>query len=170
MLKWRDEITIVHQFALELRPTVLDDLGLVPALHAHMKKFMADTGIRASLQVFAGIEKSPAPVRTMLYRVAQEALTNVARHARASQVGVNIEKIKGGVRMEITDNGKGFIVSRTTGAKPSTRLGLIGMKERVEMIGGTFHVESAPGQPTTIRIEIKSPAKKSARTPPLPPS
>ena len=163
-------VEIVHKFALELRPTVLDHLGLVPALHAHLIKFMADTGIRASLQAFAGIEKSPGPVRIMLYRVAQEALTNVARHAGANKVAVSIEKIKGGIRMEITDNGKGFTVGGPPNAKPVTRLGLIGMKERVEMIGGTFHVESAPGKSTTVRIQIKNPPIKRPKLPTVPSS
>ena len=154
-------VETVHRFARELRPTVLDDLGLIPALHSHLKGFMEDTGIRVSLKAFGGIEKSPAPVLTAIYRVAQEALVNVARHAKASQVEVSIQNLEGVIRLEITDNGEGFDVSTLSHPKNNTRLGLLGMKERVEMVGGIFTVESAPGSPTTIRVEI-APATASA--------
>jgi PAS domain S-box-containing protein len=161
-------VELVHRFARELRPTVLDDLGLIPALHAHLKSFMEDTGIRVSLKAFAGIEKSPAAVRTVLYRVAQEALVNVARHANASQVEVSIQNLKGTICLEITDNGEGFEFAATSGAKSSTRLGLLGMKERVEMVGGTFTVVSAPGHPTTIRVEIAPAGSGAAKRPAKP--
>jgi len=160
-------VDIVHRFAIELRPTVLDDLGLIPALHAHLKGFMANTGIRASLKAFAGIEKSPITVRTALFRIAQESLTNVARHAGASQVTVSIENLKGLIRMKITDDGQGFDVDDTTSASANNRLGMLGMRERIEMIGGSFCVESAPGRSTTIRVEIKAaapaPRKRAAK-------
>ena len=101
--------------------------------------------------------------RTVLYRVAQEALTNVARHAKASRVEVSIQKLRGVARMEIKDDGKSFQVERTLHAKGSKRLGLLGMRERVEMVGGTFCVESAPGQGTTVRVEIPfAPVRKDA--------
>jgi len=78
-------VNIVHQFARELRPTVLDDLGLIPALHTFMKGFGEQTGIRVHLSAFAGIKEVNNDTRTVLFRVAQEALTNVARHAQARQ-------------------------------------------------------------------------------------
>jgi signal transduction histidine kinase len=149
-----DALDIVHRFARELRPTMLDDLGLIPALQSFMKSFMEDTGIRASLKVFAGIEKSSGPLCTTLYRVAQESLTNVARHAKASQVELSICCLDDIICMEIKDDGHGFAVEKMLGAKKKRRLGLLGMRERVEMIGGRFQVESAPGQATTIRVEI----------------
>ena len=147
-------VETVHRFARELRPTVLDDLGLIPALHDHLKEYMERTGIRASLKAFADIEKSPGPLRTAIYRVAQEALANVARHANASHVEVNLQNLDGIIRLEISDNGTGFEIATATGGKSSARLGLLGMKERVEMIGGSFTVESAPGHPTTIRADF----------------
>jgi PAS domain S-box-containing protein len=149
-----EAVKIVHDFARELRPTMLDDLGLIPALQMHMKQFMADTGIRVSLKAFAGIDQSATMVRTALYRVVQEALTNVARHARASHVEVTIEPLEEIIRMTIKDDGQGFHVSGKTGSRKKTRLGMIGMRERVEMIGGTFRVDSAPGCPTTVQVEI----------------
>ncbi|NQX01625.1 PAS domain S-box protein [bacterium] len=147
-------VGIVHQFARELRPTVLDDLGLIPAVRAYMKNFMEDTGVRASLKVFADIEKSGGTILTALYRVIQEALTNVARHSGASAVEVTIECVDEIIRMEIKDNGRGFKVAGALAAKNRRRLGLLGMRERIDMVGGTFHIESAPDQPTSVRVEI----------------
>jgi len=147
-------VDIVHRFARELRPTLLDDLGLIPALEAFLKGFMTDTGIRASLTVFSGIEDADGVTRTMLYRVAHEALTNVARHANASHVEVRIESLNGAICMEIADNGCGFEVNGNSCVGKPNRLGLLGMRERVEMLGGTFGVESSPGQATTVRVVI----------------
>jgi len=147
-------VDIVHRFACELRPTVLDDLGLIPALKTFMQSFFADTGIRVSLKASAEIEQSSPAIRTALYRVAQEALTNVARHAKANQAKVSIRCLDGAIHMEITDNGQGFEVDRPASTKTSTRLGILGMRERIEMVGGTFRMESVPGESTTIRIVV----------------
>jgi len=147
-------VDIVHQFARELRPAVLDDLGLIPALHSFMKNFTAQTGLRTHLMAFAGVEQFDTVRRTVLFRVAQEALTNVARHARASRVEVSITKLPDCICMKIKDDGKSFQVQRLMQAKGSKRLGLLGMRERLEMIGGRLLVESSPGQGTTITAQI----------------
>jgi len=93
-------------------------------------------------------------VLTVLYRIAQEALTNVARHSKASHVEVTIEVLEKAIRMTIKDDGQGFQVTGKAGSRKKNRLGLIGMRERAEMIGGSFHVNSAPGGPTMVRVEI----------------
>ncbi len=147
-------VDIVHQFARELRPAVLDDLGLIPALHSFMKNFTARTGVHAHLTAFAGVEQLDTARRTVLFRVAQEALTNVARHAQASRVEVSIQKLPDGVCMKIKDDGKSFQVERVLRGKGSKRLGLLGMRERLEMVGGRFEVESAPGKGTTVTAQI----------------
>ena len=147
-------VDIVHRFARELRPSVLDDLGLIPALESHLQSFMQETGIRVKLTAFSGIEKSDNTMLTVLYRIAQEALANVACHAQASHADVSIVDHAGTIRMEIKDDGVGFEVDGKSCAKKTIRLGLLGMKERIEMIGGCFCIESAPGKGTTIRIEI----------------
>jgi len=147
-------VDIVHRFARELRPAVLDDLGLIPALHSFLKSFAEETGVRVSLKAFAGLEKLSNAKRTVLYRVAQEALTNVARHAQASRAEVCIQKLPDAVLMLIKDDGKSFEVDRIWQARKSQRLGLLGMRERVEMVGGAFGVESAPGQGTTVHAQI----------------
>ena len=147
-------VDIVHRFARELRPAVLDDLGLIPALHTFMKDFTARTGVHTHLTAFAGVEQLDTARRTVLYRVAQEALTNVSRHARASRVEVTLQKLPDGIGMKISDDGKSFSVERTLHANRGKRLGLLGMKERLEMVGGKFGVESAPGKGTTIEAQI----------------
>ncbi len=147
-------VDIVHRFARELRPTVLDDLGLIPALHSFVKTFSKRTRIHVRLTIFAGVEKLDNARRTTLYRVAQEALTNVARHAQASVVDVSIDKLPNRICMKIKDDGKSFRVDHVLQARKNKRLGLLGMRERVEMVGGRFAVESAPGKGTTICVQI----------------
>jgi signal transduction histidine kinase len=149
-------VEIVHQFARELRPAVLDDLGLIPALHSFMKHFAARTGIRAHLKAFAGVEQLDTAKRTVLFRVAQESLTNVARHAQASRVDVSIMERPDGICMVIKDDGKSFQVERLAIAKGRKHLGLLGMRERLEMVGGQFGIESAPGKGTTVTAQIQT--------------
>jgi PAS domain S-box-containing protein len=144
----------VHQFSRQLRPALLDDLGLIPALHGFMKSFTKRTGVRASLTVVAAVERLDTARRTVLYRVAQEALTNVARHAQASHVEVTIRKLPDGICMKIKDDGKSFRVDRVSRGKGGTHIGLLGMRERLEMVGGDFDVQSAPGSGTTITAKI----------------
>ena len=147
-------VGIVHEFARELRPAALDDLGLIPALHSFVKLFSKRTRIHVHLKVFAGVEQLPGNQRTILYRVAQEALTNVSRHAHASRVEVSIQKVAEGICLKIADNGKSFEVERVLNARGAKRLGLLGMRERVEMVGGRFTVESVLGSGTTIKALI----------------
>jgi len=147
-------VDIVHRFARELRPAVLDDLGVIPALHSFMKNFTTRTGVRTRLTAFAALEQLDTARRTVLFRVAQEALTNVARHAQASQVEVSIQKFHSAARMEIKDDGRSFQVERILHTRGNKRLGLLGMRERVEMVGGSFSVESTPGKGTTVRVDI----------------
>jgi signal transduction histidine kinase len=154
-------VAIVHRFARELRPAVLDDLGLIPALHSFLKSFTARTGVRTRLTAFAGVEHLNATRRTVLFRVAQEALTNVARHARANWVELLIQKLPGRVRMRIKDDGKSFNVKRALRANGGKHLGLLGMRERLEMVGGTFGLESTPGQGTIVEAQI--PLRKAHR-------
>ena len=147
-------VDLVHRFARELRPAVLDDLGLIPALHSFMKSFTERTGVRTHLNAFAEVELLNISRRTALFRVAQEALTNVGRHAEASRVEVSIHKQPDGVCMKIADDGKSFQVQRVLLARGSKRLGLLGMRERLAMVGGRFGVESAPGKGTTVEAFV----------------
>lgn len=147
-------VDIVHRFARELRPTVLDDLGLIPALQSFIKDFAKRTNIRIKFTAFDGVELLSDTQRIVLYRVAQSALANVHKHANASEAKVSIRKLQASIRMEIHDNGKSFDMERVLFAKRHKRLGLLGSRERVEMVGGIFNVDSAPGKGTTISAEI----------------
>jgi len=147
-------VDVVHRFARELRPAVLDDLGLLAALHSLVNTYSKQTGIRVHLTVFAGVKHLENSIATVLFRVAQEALTNVSRHAHANQVNMSIRQDGQIVRMIIKDDGRSFDVHKVFHTRRSKRLGLLGMRERVEMVGGTFSVTSAPGHGTSVCVEI----------------
>jgi signal transduction histidine kinase len=155
-------VEIVHQFARELRPAALDDLGLIPALHSFMKHFTERTGVRTHLKAYAAVEQVDTAKRTVLFRVAQESLTNVARHAQATRADVTIEKQKDGICMTIKDNGKSFRVEHLSLAKGRKHLGLLGMRERLEMVGGKFGIESAPGKGTVITAQLPADLRREA--------
>lgn len=155
----------VHRIAVELRPTALDDLGLVPALRSHVQRWSAGNGIAAEFDCFghsasdSGTYRLPDTVETTVYRVVQEALTNVARHAgqgpdRATRVGVTLQRFAGHLQAIVEDNGPGFNVEA---AKNLGRLGLAGMQERAISCNGTLQIESAPGQGTGIFLRIPIP-------------
>ena len=150
-------VTAVHSFARELRPAVLDDLGLIPALHAYCKTTAAQKKFRIRLTATKVVEALGSAERTVLFRVAQEALTNVARHANATLVKVSLRAVPGAIRLEIRDNGSSFHVRKALLTRNNKRLGLIGMRERVEMVGGTFTLLSYPGKGTTVRADLPPP-------------
>jgi signal transduction histidine kinase len=147
-------VNIVHRFARDLRPAVLDDLGLIPALQAYLKGFTERTGLRVHFSIFAGIEKLSNEKRTVLYRVAQAALVNVAEHARASTVSLVVREMPDAVTMQIKDNGQAFDAKEAMDSRLTKRLGLIGMRERVEMVGGEFSVDSVAGRGTTVTAAL----------------
>ncbi len=154
-------VDIVHRFARELRPAVLDDLGLVAAMRGHLKAYTKETGIRVNLATRGELSEMSSAKRTALYRVAQEALVNVARHSSARLVNVTIRKVPNAVLMRIEDKSMGFDVKEMWRGRKSQHLGMLGMKERVEMVGGRFMVESLPGKGTSIQARI--PLGKGAR-------
>lgn len=139
-----------------LRPALLDEMGLAAALQHLCTDFAQAHGIRVELHVgqLTGLRVAP-PVETALYRIVQEALTNIAKHAHATTAGVLIQLAASSIRLVVEDNGCGFdpeAVRRTAAQNGS--LGLYGMQERVKLFGGVFTVESAQGQGTTIHVEI----------------
>jgi PAS domain S-box-containing protein len=148
-------VEIVHRFARELRPTSLDDLGLIPSLHSFMKDFTKQTGIRVHFTTFAEVEQLSSAGRTALYRIVHSALTNTAQHAQASRIEVRIEK-RGShsISLEIIDNGISFDVEKVADRKGNKGLGLVGMYERIEMVGGKLTIESRAGEGTSIRAQI----------------
>jgi signal transduction histidine kinase len=149
-----DSVNTLHRFSRELRPPTLDDLGLIPALRSYLKDYQQRTGLRIRFLASAGVERLNNAQSTVLYRVAQAALANIARHAKASRVEVRIHKRLSALRLEIKDDGIGFSLDGGFPAKPRQRLGLLGMQERLEMVGGTLNLQSAPGRGTALRAEI----------------
>jgi signal transduction histidine kinase len=146
----------LHEIAVALRPTALDDAGLVDALRAYVEGWSRRTGVAVEL-FSTGIERKglPPEVEATLYRVAQEALTNVFRHADATQVSVVLEGDGSRVVAAIEDNGRGFDSSAVMDvAQQPGRLGLLGMQERVALVEGTLTIESKPGGGTTIIARI----------------
>jgi signal transduction histidine kinase len=144
----------VHRFARELRPAMLDELGLLPALRSHVMGFAERTGLRVRFRAATAAEGLDSERKTVVFRVAQESLTNVAKHAQASRVDVSIRKLKDGIQMEIKDNGRSF-QEEAQGCSPrKKRLGLLGMRERVRLVNGRFSIEARPGKGTRVRIEI----------------
>jgi len=144
----------VHHFARELRPAMLDELGLLPALRSHVKSFAERTGLRVRLQADPVAEKLNAEQKTAVFRITQESLTNVAKHARASRVNVFLRRTGDGICLEIADNGKSFRADPATAAKQKQRLGLLGMQERVRLVNGRFGIQPEPGRGTTVRVTI----------------
>lgn len=147
---------VVHHLASSLRPTALDDLGLDTALSNHVEEWSERTGIRADLHCNGLIQQRLSPqVETTVYRIVQEALTNVLKHAKAQNVSVIVEHRGNRVRAIVEDDGSGFDVEAMI-QKPLSerRLGLMGMKERASLVGGRLDIESAPGAGTTVILYI----------------
>lgn len=144
----------VHRFAMGLRPTQLDDLGLVYALQGYIREFMQRTKIPVLFKVPTGFKPLGDTRSVALYRVVQSALTNVAQHANAMEVKLEIRQTQRSVCMEISDDGQSFDVKKAMNEKRVKRLGLIGMRERVEMIGGKFDIASSVAKGTTICVTL----------------
>jgi signal transduction histidine kinase len=140
----------VRRLAVELRPKVLDDFGLVPALRRLGAGFGEQTGLRVEVESFLGDERLPSDVETALYRIVQESLTNVVKHARASSVSVLVTRKNDSVIAVIEDDGRGFDAH----ARHDQGLGLVGMEERVALLNGRLHVESSEGAGTTVVAEV----------------
>jgi signal transduction histidine kinase len=143
----------LRQLMSELRPPVLDERGLAAAIRDYCEAFQRDTGIAVDLNA-QPISRLDASCETVLYRIVQEALTNVRRHSRASQVTVRIGETSDGVGVEVGDNGVGFEVTDGTVLAREGHFGILGMQQRAELSGGTWGIESAPGKGTTIRVRL----------------
>jgi two-component system sensor histidine kinase UhpB len=144
-------ITTVQRIAADLRPRLLDDLGLAAALEWQVNSFMSRTGIHCQViaepdQLQIGCDQT-----TALFRICQEALTNVARHAQATCVTVRLSETRGQVLLEIEDDGQGIPSEKVT---DRMSLGLLGMRERAELLGGEMHISGSPGKGTVIMVRL----------------
>ncbi len=140
----------VRRLAVQLRPKALDDFGLVAAVERLVQTFSEATAIRVELEAQLGTERLPAEVETTLYRIVQEALTNIVKHAEASSVSILLVRRSATAAVVIEDDGQGFDPAELQ----ERRLGIIGMRERVELHEGRLTVESAPGSGTTLVAEV----------------
>lgn len=156
-----ETVKSVRRISAELRPGILDDLGLTAALEWQTQEFEKRTGITCRFKSFIKEPVFDKDISTGIFRVYQETLTNVARHADATEVETILERINGEIILEIKDNGRGFEVEEI---KKKSTLGLIGMRERANMFGGELQLDSKPGRGTavTLRIPIFIPEKTEA--------
>jgi signal transduction histidine kinase len=151
----------VRDLSFRLRPAMLDDMGLTEALRWYVDREARRTGIRATVTVDPAVGRLPATIETAVFRVVQEAMTNVGRHARASSVAVELRADGDVVHLVVADDGVGFDADA---ARDRLRLGLLGMRERVALVGGTLEIESVPGHGTELRARIPA-AAASERAP-----
>jgi signal transduction histidine kinase len=157
-------ITELRHIMSDLRPALLDDLGLAPALRSYVQQYALrhpeiSVALSADRRLKPSAHRLPPQYETALFRVAQEALTNIARHAHATHVTVTFEQRPEVVRLEISDNGVGFSpdAARAGSYAPGSGLGLVGMRERVTLVGGRWSVQSAPGEGTRVVVELPLP-------------
>jgi PAS domain S-box-containing protein len=144
-------IRTVRRIATDMRPGILDELGVAAALEWLVKDFQKRTGISGKV-VLQGVDRmSDTVLSTAIFRIVQEALTNVMRHAAASQVNVSLEKLNNALILEVRDNGIGIMEGRIFDSKS---LGLIGMRERVLLLGGEVEISGKPGEGTLVRVTI----------------
>jgi two-component system, NarL family, sensor histidine kinase UhpB len=155
----------------DLRPVMLDDLGLVPTLRWHIKTHLAGTGLAIAADFEDAAMRAPRNIETTLYRVAQEALANVIRHAHATRVSIRLETKPEYAVLAISDNGKGFDPEHTIGGDKSNGggLGLHTIRERIKLANGTLNIESGKGMGTQINVVIpiapQNPSEDQERRP-----
>jgi len=149
----------VHRMILDLRPSVLDDLGLQSAIRWYAERTLASRGLSVRCEFEAEDRRFPAAFETALFRVCQEAMSNIARHAQAESVLIQLSEADGVIRIEIEDDGRGFDPGNVSHAE-RRHFGLMGIEERVEILGGKVRIDSAPGQGTRIHVEV--PLRKEA--------
>jgi signal transduction histidine kinase len=143
----------VQTLAFDLRPSTLDELGLVGALRLLVARHGERAGMSVSFTAVPTDARAPVEIETACFRIAQEALTNVARHARASHVEINLTAQDAVLELTVRDDGVGFNVDQ-----PRSGLGLLGMSERAELADGRVDIESSPGAGTTLRASFPLPA------------
>ena len=146
-----EAIHTVRRIATDLRPGVLDDLGLVAAIEWAVEEFQARTGIESCVSLPEADVALEAESATALFRILQEALTNVARHARASRVTVRLAREEGSLSLEVHDNGGGIREDHLSGGRS---LGVLGMRERAILLGGEFSIGGTPENGTTVKVRI----------------
>jgi signal transduction histidine kinase len=144
-------VTAVRKISHQLRPAMLDQLGLIPAMEWYAADFEKKTAIKTAFITELPPNDYPEKLRIGLFRILQESLTNVARHAKATRVDISLSLHDDDLVMLIEDNGKGFKTETVDGRKT---LGILGMKERAIVMGGTYNIHSQPGKGTIIEVIV----------------
>jgi two-component system, NarL family, sensor histidine kinase DegS len=144
----------VRRFSHELRPGVLDQLGLIAALELLADELNERNQVQVTFNATGSQRRLTNEEEQALFRIAQEALSNVRKHAQATHAAIDIQFSRKKIRLTITDNGKGFPLSEVDDAAAKGRLGLIGIKERAHLIGGTLTLKSAPNKGTKIAVAL----------------
>ena len=142
----------VEELSLDLRPAALDDMGLLPTLLDHFERYTARTGVRVVCKHSGLQRRFPPQIEIAAYRIVQEALTNVARHARVAEAIVRLWANADSLSVQIEDSGAGF--DPTAPLPGGFTTGLSGMRERARLLGGDLTLESAPGQGTHLTAEF----------------
>ena len=152
MSQYIDEsIKTIRRIASDLRPPVLDDFGLIAALEWHLNNFELHTAIHCRLVANTDYLELDRNIATDLFRITQESLTNVMRHAHATEVEIHLTREPDALELKIQDNGKGITPSELSASKS---LGIFGLRERAQLLGGTLDVRGAPGAGTTVTVRI----------------
>jgi signal transduction histidine kinase len=154
----------IHRVAADLRPSALDDLGLLRALQGLAANCAEVSGLMIDVQAVASDSRLSSEVETVIYRSVQEALTNVIKHADAHAVSVLLERSNDQLRVIIDDDGTGFDVDDQVHGTGAPHLGLSGMRERLTLVGGSMAIESVPGSGTTLFIQIPAISSQPALT------
>jgi PAS domain S-box-containing protein len=145
----------IRRFSQDLRPSIIDDLGLLPAVQWLVKQKSEDSGIDIALKISGKEQRLLPEMELILFRIVQESLNNIGKHAQSSQAEVNLEFTDSLVNITVSDNGKGFQVPQTMGdLSHSGKLGLVGMQERVSLLGGSLDIKSEAGQGTTVNVSV----------------
>ncbi len=153
-----ETMDVVRKLSLDLRPAALDELGLSAALEWHIERYQHQTGLQVTFRESLFPRQLLDPLATAVYRVVQEALTNIARHALATSVGVEVTCGEGKLSVQVTDDGCGFDVTTALRTGPAGgHFGLVGLQERATLLGGEACIESTPGQGTKITVEFPLP-------------
>jgi signal transduction histidine kinase len=153
----------VHRLILDLRPAVLDDLGLFAALRWYAERHLATRGLSVRCEIQELDRKLPPEVAIALFRIGQETMNNIARHAQAESVLVQLGQDEREIRIEIEDDGRGFDPSVAPQDRP--HYGLLGIRERAELLGGTAVIDSAPGKGTRVEVRVPLPDAAGAPSP-----
>lgn len=148
-------LTAMRQLSMDLRPTMLDDLGLIPTLRWYIQNFSNRLNTYSDFQAIGLEGKLPPQIETALYRIIQEALNNIAKHAEADRIEISLEQRDSTITASVLDNGRGFDLGRVLHPEsPERGFGIIGMQERVSLLGGKIDIRSRPGFGTHIHIEV----------------